>query len=224
MPVCALVGATDFNEEHFLSQHFDSVIAVDAGYAHLARVGVEPRAIVGDFDSLGYVPEAGCVKRYPAEKDQSDMELALRLALERGFDTIVVYAALAGRLDHTLANIQVMAAYARRGACVFGVGDSFVLAVLDGAGFSRLRFDAFDPSMLDAGEYGRFVSAFALGGCARGVCESGLKYSLAGADVPFGVSLGLSNEFTGEPAQISVSEGSVVVTFSLGAWNFLKGC
>lgn len=223
MSIAALVGATDFNAGHFLAQRFDCVIAVDGGYASLQRIGVSPDYVVGDFDSLQYVPQRDDVLCYPCEKDESDMELAMRLAQERGCGTLFVYGALAGRLDHTIANLQLLARCARSGFAVFGVGDSFALTVLDGSGRSKVAFDSFDPSFLDAGEYGRCISVFAYGGVARGVTESGLKYGLDSADVGDDCSLGLSNEFTGGAALVGLEEGNVVVTFPIGAFPYMKG-
>ena len=98
MSTCALVGATDFNAVHFESQGFDCVIAVDGGYESLRAIGCEPDVAVGDFDSLGFVPAGDNVDVHPSEKDESDMELAIRMAAARGFDTLLIYGALAQRL------------------------------------------------------------------------------------------------------------------------------
>ena len=219
MTRCALVGAVDFNEKHFLAQRFDLVIAVDRGYETLRSIGREPDLVVGDFDSLGYAPEGENVLRFPSEKDESDMELAVRGAAEGGCEAVLFYGCLSRRLDHTIANLQLMVGCARRGIHVAGIGDDFAIVALDGAGRNELSFEAFDPAPLDAGEYGRFISAFAYGGEAHGVTESGLKYSLADARVPDDVSLGLSNEFTGASARIAITQGNLLVTFPLGAWG-----
>ena len=104
-------GASEFNSEQFSARNgagaFDAVIAVDGGFASLADVGCAPDLAIGDFDSLGYVPEGVEVLVFPPEKDASDMELALGEAVARGADAVEVYGALGGRLDHTLANLQL---------------------------------------------------------------------------------------------------------------------
>lgn len=223
MSTAALVGATDFNSEHFLAQRFDCVIAVDGGYASLQRVGVRPDYVVGDFDSLQYVPERDDVFCFPAEKDESDMELAMRLATEKGFDVLFVYGALAGRLDHTIANMQLITRFARQGCKVFGIGDAFALTVLDGKGPSSISFGAFDISDLGSEPYAPYLSVFALGGVARGVTETGLKYLLDAVEVADDCSLGLSNEFTGSEATVSLTEGNLVVVFPLDAMSYVKG-
>lgn len=222
MSAAALVGATDFNEDYFLSMEFDCVIAVDGGYASLKKAGVRPDYVLGDFDSLGFAPKGDGVRCFPAEKDESDMELALRLASEQGFGPLYLYGAFAGRIDHTIANIGLLARYARKGSSLVGVGDDFAIVMLDGKGANAIRFGEFDPCVLDGAPYGRFVSVFAYGGTASGVTEQGLKYSLSAAELSDDCSLGLSNEFTGDGAGISLKEGNALVVFSLGALRYMN--
>lgn len=87
MTTYALVGASEFNSEQFSARNgagaFDAVIAVDGGFTSLADVGCAPDLAIGDFDSLGYVPEGVEVLVFPPEKDASDMELALGEAVAR---------------------------------------------------------------------------------------------------------------------------------------------
>ena len=217
----ALVGASDFNARHFAAHRFDLVVAVDGGFAHLQDAGVVPDAVVGDFDSLGYVPDAPDVRRFPPEKDESDMELACRVATEAGCDEIVLYGCLGRRVDHTFANVQLMLGLARAGVRTSAIGDSYALVVIHGAP-GKPGVLAFDPIVLEslrAKPYERYLSVFALGGVASGVCEQGLKYGLEDATLPDDVSLGLSNEFTGEAVRISVGQGSLLVSFPLAAWD-----
>ena len=125
MTTCALVGATYFNEADFMRRYrageFDCIIAVDGGFAPLEAAGVVPDMAVGDFDSLGYVPRAKRVSRYPEHKDQSDMELAMEKAVNFRHDTLFIYGGIGGRLDHTLANLQLFASFSERGAYVTAI-------------------------------------------------------------------------------------------------------
>lgn len=216
----ALVGAVDFNYEDFSQRSFDGVVAVDRGYAKLASWGIVPDVALGDFDSLGFVPRAPRVETFPAAKDESDMELACSRALADGADELVLYGCLSRRLDHTLANIQLLAGLARRGSVALGVGAGFALCVLDAASAAtaRLSFPALDAAALDAGPYGRYLSVFAYGGPAT-VSEAGLRWELDRAVLPDDVSRGLSNEFTGTPAAIEVHAGNVVVTAADAAFR-----
>ena len=126
MGTCALVGAVDFNAAHFKAMDaagaFDFVIAVDAGFASLEAIGREADMAIGDFDSLGYVPRCRRVSRHPVKKDKSDMELAMEKAVFWDNQELFVYGALAKRLDHTIANLQLFARYSERGIYVTGVG------------------------------------------------------------------------------------------------------
>ena len=219
----ALVGSSDFNAEHFTAQQFSYIVAVDGGYAHLQAVGVVPDAVIGDFDSLGYVPEAADVRRFPPEKDESDMELALRLTVEAACDEVVLYGCLGRRIDHTVANVQLMLARARAGQRVLAVGDDYAIAVIHATREmpGELAFDAIPPEALLSGPYANYVSVFAVGGPASGVWLRGLKYRLQGATLADDVSRGLSNEFIGESASIRVEAGGLLVTFPLAAWDYL---
>lgn len=205
MSACALVAAVDFNAEHFkamdASGAFDMVIAVDAGFAQLEAIGRVPDMAVGDFDSLGYVPKCRRVSRYSAKKDKSDLELALEKAVTFKQTELYVYGALSGRLDHTLANLQLFAAFSERGARVTGVGDTFAVRMLTGP-------DVFElPEGLQAGT----VSVFSMNDAAAGVIERGMEYSLDDVTLTNRTSWGLSNELVGEPAAIAVEFGTLCI-------------
>ena len=224
MTRAALIGAVGLNAQHFAGQTFDLVVAVDGGYLSCTEHGIDPDIVLGDFDSLGYVPEGLDVQEHPSIKDESDMELALRLARERGIKEVFLYGALGARLDHTLANLQLMSGHARQGMRIVAIADDYaVVALSGGAGrVSQMRFEAFDPSKL-GGSQGRYLSLLAVGGDALGVTEQGFKYELVGARLSCTVSRGLSNEFTGEPAHIAVEQGTLLVVFALDAWPCLVG-
>ncbi|MEG0477087.1 MAG: thiamine diphosphokinase [Raoultibacter sp.] len=204
MATCALVGAVDFNAEHFCAQAFDCVIAVDGGYAHLQAAGVVPAVVMGDFDSLGYVPDHPCVESFSPHKDKSDMQLALERAVSSGFDELVVYGALAGRLDHTVANLQLFARFSEAGAAVTGIGDTFAVRFLTGPA-------TFELPAYDAGT----VSVFAANDVVSGVTERGLAYPLDDATLSNRSSLGLSNELVGKAASVSVQKGTISVFYPL---------
>ena len=212
--LCALVGSADFDAEHFLDlaakDRFDSVLAVDGGYDHLEAVGVQPDLVIGDFDSLGYIPDTVPTKTFPVRKDATDIELALQYAADMGYKRLVVYGCLGGRIDLTLAVIQLLGQYARRGVEVFAVGEGVVATAL--AGSAELRFRANAAGV---------VSVFALSDEASGVCEEGLSYTLSDALLRNDAPLGVSNEFVGQPVRIAVEEGVLLVIFPLDAWDAL---
>ena len=218
----ALIGASDFNATHFLSQAFDYVVAVDAGWQACRSAGVVPDVVLGDFDSLGYIPDDAAVLQFPPIKDESDMELALAHVFDASADEVCLYGALSGRLDHTIANLMLIVSAAERGMKASAIGDTYAVVALYGTPrgeklhTSCISFAAFSPDAL-AGPYAPFVSVFALSGAARGVDIVGLKYPVEDFTLQSGVSRGLSNEFIGVSASISVNEGSLMVTFPLDA-------
>ena len=182
----------------------DYVIAADGGLRHTQALGIVPAEILGDFDSLGYVPEGATV--YPVEKDDTDAMLAARRGLALGLREFVFYGALEGpRLDHTVANFQTLQFLADRGARGFLVGrDTLVTVVKNGS----LTFPAGAEGTL---------SVFCLGPDARGVTERGLYYGLTNGVLTAGFPLGASNHFTGEQAVISVEDGSLLVLWDRSA-------
>lgn len=205
MTTCALVAAADdFNAEHFRmldeAGAFDYVIAVDGGFAHLEAIGRTPDLAIGDFDSLGSVPKCRRVSRFPAEKAKSDLELALERARTRRFEEAVVYAALSGRLDHTIANLQLFARFSETGMYVTGIGSDFAVQLLTGP-------DVLELAARDRG----IVSVFAASDVARGVIERGLKYSLDDETLSNRSSRGLSNEFIGKDAAVGVESGTLYI-------------
>ena len=176
----------------------DFVIAADGGLSHCRRLGITPDEILGDFDSLGEIPEGATV--YPVEKDDTDAMLAAKRGLSLGCRDFLFYGSLDGpRLDHTVANIQMLrflADHDARGTLV-GLRQRVTL-VRNGT----LRFPA--------GMTGN-ISVFAIGGDAEGVTLRGLYYPLENGSLSCSFPLGVSNHFTGEEAEITVEKGNLLI-------------
>lgn len=171
-------------------------IAADGGLRHTQAIGLRPDVILGDFDSLGYVPEDSRV--FPVEKDDTDAMLAARLGLERGCETFCFYGAMDGpRLDHTIANFQTLAFLATHGARGYLIGKDYIATVL-----SR-------ESIAFPGESSGILSLFCLGSDAT-VSIQGLQYPLNRHRLTADFPLGVSNHFQGRPARITVEEGLVL--------------
>ncbi len=208
---CAVVGSASFDAEHFAVERaagrFACVVAADAGFASLEHMGVTPDVALGDFDSLGHVPDAPCVESHAVMKDATDLELACEWAWRAGHASLVIYGALGGRLDQTLATFQTLIRFARRGMHVASVGEGSVVVALS----SRATDRPAPTALAIAGGITGVVSVCAVGGDARGVSERGLLYKLEDATLPCDSSLGVSNELTGAPAYIEVTSGDVLV-------------
>jgi len=204
MSVCALIGAADFNAQHFSLQKYDCVVAVDAGYCHLEKLAYVPDHVIGDFDSLGFVPDHPSVEKHPSQKDAPDIELAMTWAIHQGFDTLVLYGCLGGRLDMTYAVQQLLAQFAQKGFRVSAIGAETAIVALDSTAQNTLSFSE---------EAQGSISVFAVCGKATKVNEVGLAYCLDNATIYDMQVLGVSNEFVGEKATISVGLGTLLVFF-----------
>ena len=178
----------------------DLVIAADSGLEHARTLGVHVDLVVGDLDSVdpaaldGAVADGAVVERHPVAKDATDLELALDAALDRGATTIHVVGVAGGRLDHFLGNVLLLAS-ARYAA-------ARVDARVDGARVTVVH----DHVELD-GTPGGLCSLLPLGGPAIGVRTEGLRYPLHGETLPPGTTRGVSNEFLGSTASVSLDAG-----------------
>ena len=176
----------------------DFIIAADGGLRHTEKLGITPNLILGDFDSLGYTPEGADI--YPVEKDDTDAMLAVRQGLRLGYREFLLYGSLDGpRLDHTVANFQTLQFLCDHGAFGILAGIDTMAAVIKNR---SLRFPAGCSGT---------VSVFCMGRDAAGVTLKGLYYPLENGTLTAGFPLGVSNHFTGEPAEISVKDGSLLV-------------
>ena len=176
------------------------VIAADRGFDSLMAYGVTPDLAVGDFDSLGYMPSHPNVIRLPAEKDDTDMVFALRKGLELGYRRFILLGGVGGRLEHTLGNLQLLDWLTTHGSQGFLVGEkTAATCIRDGA---SLTFPA---------SVSGYLSVFCNSGQAEGVTLSGLKFPLDRAGLSGAFPLGVSNQFLGEEATVSVERGSLLL-------------
>ena len=183
------------------------LVAADAGADTLRRLGLVPHLAVGDFDSVSsetfqYLLAANCpVERHPTAKDASDTELALMAAIERGADDVAILGATGGpRLDHLLANVQLLATpkLAGRRARILDAGHEIFL----------LRGEALET--ID-GNVGDVVTLLPLAERARGLWTTGLQYALTNGTIERGSTLGLSNVMTAPKATVRVQCGELLL-------------
>ncbi len=211
-----IVGAGTFTDKGLTvedGRSWDLLIAADGGLTSLQRLGLVPDVILGDFDSLGYIPgeesEKGTDRqkdempetvRLPVEKDDTDMAAACRLAWDRGCRNIRIYGGSGSRPDHFLANLQLLAGYSCLGGTVtMMTPDCTVYAVTDG----MLSFRA---------EEGTTFSVFSHSDRSDGVTIGGdVKYRIADRTLCNTRALGVSNLMTGKEARISVTKGTLLV-------------
>ena len=180
----------------------DYVIAADRGYDSLMAYGVTPDLVVGDFDSLGYMPQHPNVTRLPAEKDDTDMVFALRRGLDMGYRRFVLLGGLGGRLEHTLGNLQLLDWLSTQGAVGFLAGEKTVVTALRDGSLT------FPPAMSG------YLSVLCSSGAAHGVTLSNLKYPLTDYNMTSSFPIGVSNEFLpDQPAAVSVKDGCLLLVW-----------
>lgn len=197
MKKCCIVGGGDFSANTFDKTKYDLIIAADSGCLYLDGIGVEADIYIGDFDSLGKIPEKKDVIKLPVEKDDTDVSAALKYAIDKGFVNIDIFGGLGGkRLSHTVANIQLLIYAKKHGVSVLLFGNGCKVRVLEN-------------EMFKIKEKGISVSVFALGKRAK-VKETGMKYPLDGY-LEEAFPLGVSNSTVSEIAEITVTEGIALI-------------
>lgn len=183
------------------------VVVADGGLKFLLKNGMLPDFFVGDLDSvelegalkdmLNDIPK----KIVPVEKDDTDMALAVAKAYEKGYRNILLYGGCGGaRISHTLANIQMMSFYAKKGCSLQMLGDGVRLEILHNA--SKTLSAAMKGS----------ISVICLSDIAEGVTIQGLKYEYTGA-LTSDRTLGVSNSFVGKDAIVSVENGTLLLVY-----------
>lgn len=198
-----IVGAGEFEATTFDPPENAYIVAADGGYRHLQMMGVTPHLLLGDLDSLGERPSLPEILVYPTEKDDTDMGIAAKLGLEKGYNTFYLYGATGGsRPEHTVANLQTLCMLSAKGARAFILQskDTVYTAVTDGE-------ICFEPSSSG------FFSVFCMGAEAEGVTVEGAKYSLSDAVISPFEPLGVSNEFTGRTTLIRVRKGTLLIVW-----------
>ncbi len=198
--ICHIFGAAACGFEKVDFDEDDLVIAADGGLARMQALGMKPHVIIGDFDSLGYVPEGTEVRRLPVEKDITDMAAAVEVGKARGYKVFNLYGATGGRPDHTMANYQLLARLAEED-CVGYLMDADFKATAISVGSALIFHRWFEGTF----------SVFAVGGEAQDVHICGSHYTLAGETLSPTVPLGVSNSFCGKNVTITVGTGTLLV-------------
>lgn len=188
----------------------DFIIAADGGYDILTEMNVEADLLLGDFDSIEEMPKHKNIVKYPSQKDETDTFLAYKIGLERGYRNFIIYGGIGGRIDHTIANIRTLSDISQNKGRGFLIGNDVILTSIRN---SKITFPE---------SYKGYVSVFANGKDAEGVSISGLKYNVKDITLTHSLSLGVSNEFVGERAEISVKNGDLLIVWYETAADFLK--
>ena len=191
---CILMCSGEFHPMDIDRKPQDFVIAVDGGLKYLTECGIEPDFLLGDFDSLG-----------------TDTLAAAKLGISRGYKEFLIYGAMGGRLDHTMANIQTMIWILRNGGRA---------SMLDG----DTRVTVIGPGVFEIPEdFEGTVSLFSLDRCLSNVTIRGMKYEVKNAAVPNDYPVGCSNETLpnggSKGAYYSIGEGTGLLVMTENLLN-----
>ncbi|HEX7620848.1 MAG TPA: thiamine diphosphokinase [Anaerolineales bacterium] len=197
----------DLEQVRRLIRPADIFLAADGGTRHALALGLVPSLVIGDLDSLNdedrRTLEAARteIRRYPSNKDETDLELALHYGVETGFDQILIVAALGDRLDQTLGNLALLT-----GSSLAGL-DVRVDDGVEQAWFVRTNATV-------EGNPGDIISLIPWGGEVTGITTDGLRWPLRDETLQPHKTRGLSNELIGETASISLKSGLLLVVHS----------
>lgn len=178
----------------------DLCIAADAGYRNAQALGERVNILIGDFDSLGAIPEGDMeVLQVPAEKDLTDLQIAVETALARGADEIILIGGLGSRMDHSLSTLAILEDLRER----------HVHAHINN-GYNRVHYlNASSTLILRSGF--RYLSVLAIDEKIKGLSIDGCKYPLKRATLNRRLQYAISNEITGNCAMISLRRGRIFV-------------
>ena len=197
-------GGTVF-EEYVIEkpEKGDLVIAADAGYLTAKKMGITPDILLGDFDTLGVenIPDGIECLRVPAEKNDTDTQLAVQVAAERGAEEITIVGGMSGRIDHTLSTLAILEdLWERKAGRIYAT-------LTDGK--NRVRFIRNGGTILPHSQY-RFFSLIAADETVKGITLDGCKYPLKNGRISRRNQWAVSNEIVGNCALIEIKRG--------GAW------
>ena len=199
--ICYIIGAGENYGLDFTPTTEDFVIAADAGIRYLEQCGVAADLVIGDFDSLNDTPVHPNTVVLNAEKDDTDMLAAVREGIKAGYSVFHIYCGTGGRIDHTIANIQILAYLSQNDMRGFLFDrDSVFTAITN----RKMAFDKIPSG---------YISVFSYTEKSEGVDLHGLKYELNNATLTNTFPLGVSNEFIGKESSVSVNSGTLLTVF-----------
>ena len=180
----------------------DFIIAADGGTRHAIELGRTPNIIIGDLDSLpvNFEPSTLNIElmQFPADKNETDLELAIQHALTLNPQEIIIIGALGGRLDQTLGNIALISNL-QPATCNLKLND----------GLEEVFF-CHDHAEVN-GAAGDIVSLIPWQGEVTGILTQGLKWVLQNETLYPHKTRGISNEMTGDTATIKIKSGLLLV-------------
>ncbi len=195
----------NFLKKHLKVNKYDIIIAVDKGLERLDELKTQPHYIVGDFDSINNIvldkyKDSGIqIKRLIPEKDFTDTESALDLAIKKQSHNITIIGAIGTRLDHTIANVHILKKVLERNIEAKIINERNEIKLIDKT--IEIEYD----------DRYKYISLIPLTTQVKGVTLRGFKYEIENYTLQIGESLGVSNEQIAEKATIDLKDGILIL-------------
>ena len=201
MDIVIIVGGQlgDLEFSHKVASCANYIICCDSGADHALKMGITPHLLVGDMDSISDSAAMAFkgipAKKYNPEKDKTDLSLAIEIAISKKPANISILASFGGdRLDHVLGNIHALLPAAKLGIEAQMLSNNIKATIINN--YAKLARAGFS-----------YISLIPMGNVATGISTVGLKYPIDNGSLHMGTTLGISNEFIEDFAEIHVKEG-----------------
>lgn len=209
MKICIILNGEIKNYDYIntivSNVSYDYIICSDGGANHAYNMNIVPDYIIGDLDSINksiidyYKNKNVNFEKFPIKKDETDTELCIQLSQKLKAKEIDLIGALGGRIDHTIANINLLYYIRKRGIKPKIISEKEEIYI------------AIDEEVIIDGEIGNTISILPIKNDAKGVTLKKLEYSLENDDIEFSTPLGISNVMTDINCNIKVNEGSIII-------------
>ncbi len=186
------------------------ILCADGGALNAEKFHQTPQTIIGDLDSLTaeqiakYKAQGATILRYPAEKDETDLELAFHWCIEHSASHIYIIGGLGGRFDQTLANIYLLTLPQLKNTHIEVVDAEQSIRILKNGKHTI------------TGQIDDTISLIPIGNQVTGIVTKQLKYPLNGETLLLGPARGISNVMESDTATISIAEGILLMVHTVG--------
>jgi len=209
MKICIILNGEikdyDYINSIVSSENYDYIICSDGGANHAYNMDIVPNYIVGDLDSINknileyYKSKDVIFEKFPTKKDETDTELCIELSDKLKAKKIHLIGALGGRIDHTIANINLLYYIRKRGIKAKIISEKEEIYI------------AIEEEIIIDGKVGDTISILPIKSDAKGVTLKNLEYPLEDYNIEFSSPLGISNVMTDINCNIKVNEGSIII-------------
>lgn len=214
MRVCIILNGEIKNYDYIKNiinkNNYDYIVCADGGANHSYNMGIIPDYIIGDLDSIYseiiefYKLKDVKFEKFPSKKDETDTEICVYLASKLNAKEIDFIGALGGRLDHMIANINLLYYVRNKGIYTKIISEYEDIHI------------AINEEITINGNIGDTISVIPLNGDAKGVTLENLEYPLNNYDMKFYLPLGISNVMLDEKCSVKVEQGSLIIIKNKG--------